>query len=386
MKSFMTSEIEKRSGELVIGWVCQPWRESAGEALADATARAAERFRRRMQDQFPHYDWRCEVRVRRPRPVEPGRIDPLDFLALGCGEKLARRWDYALVVTDAELLARTRPFTIGVPSSALETAVLSTCRFPRDEEDPCPRLIAMGLYFFGHMLGLSPHAPGAMTRPLEDQEVLIEDYDKDDQQRMEDRLEEVADLRLEEEGRKPGPLRSFLADPHGILVDAMGYQPWLHPFRLGGLTAAAFISMLLLFLGAESWELGVGFDGRLLAAGALSAIGVGAAFLYRGQNLHELTRQALLSEQLARSRLVLQLTLLAGMITLWSVLFAASLLLGWSFPNAVIEGWVGKPVGLLELARFSAFTATLGTLAGALGGNLEDEGAFKCKLLIDEEF
>ena len=384
----MASGNQQPRDELVIGWVCQPWREGETELLADATARAAEEFIKRLRAQFPDYEWRCELRERRPRPVEPRGVDPLEMLAVGCGEKLARGWDFALVVTDAELLARTRPFTIGVPSSALETAVLSTSRFPRGEEDPWRRLAVMGLYFLGHMLGLDPHEPGAMSRPLDDGDVAISDYEPEDRRRVAARLDEVADLRLEEEGGKPGSvfwMRTFLADPKGILIDTMGYQPWLTPFRLGGLTAAAFVSMLLLFLAAESWETGIAIKGSLLAAGAVAAVATGTVFLYRGQNLREFTRQALLSEQLARSRLVLQLTLLAGMASLWVVLFIVSLLLAAAFPSSVVERWTGMPIGPAELIRFSIFTATLGTLAGALGGNLEDEGAFKSKLLIDEE-
>lgn len=51
----------------------------------------------------------------------------------------------------------------------------------------------------------------------------------------------------------------------------------------------------------------------------------------------------------------------------------------------VVGGWLGGTLDQVVLAKFAIFAATLGTFAGALGGNLEDEGAFRSKLLIDEE-
>ena len=39
----------------------------------------------------------------------------------------------------------------------------------------------------------------------------------------------------------------------------------------------------------------------------------------------------------------------------------------------------------LPVAGYAAFMATLGVIAAALGGNLEEEGEIKAELLFDEE-
>ncbi|MDP0491368.1 MAG: hypothetical protein Q7Q71_09995 [Verrucomicrobiota bacterium JB023] len=375
-------------GQVVVGWVVQPIPGREEAQFGQLAKQAAEAFGAQLSRQFPHFRWVMDVTERAPCQAEQSRLDPLQLLGIGCNEKLVRRWDFALVVTQADLVARTRPFTLGTPSSALETAVLSTNRYPADEDEPWLRMAAVAQYLLGHMLGLSPSEPGAMRRPLDSGQSELGDFSEEDRETVEARLEEVADLRLEEAGEKPGLgfwLRTLIADPKGILVDVLGYEPWKQPFRLGRLTAAAFVSMLLLFLGAESWELGMATRDRVLGAGAFLSILAGTVVLYHGQNLHELTRQRRLSEQLVRSRVVLKLTLLSGMASLWLMLLVLSFLIALSFPREVIAGWVGHAISLPDLLRFSFFTSTLGTLAGALGGNLEDEGSFKSKLLIDEE-
>ncbi|MBK1833850.1 hypothetical protein [Roseibacillus ishigakijimensis] len=380
--------LDNETREIVIGWVIQPVGGGEDDELVALTRKAAVILNEQLARQFPQFEWRAEFRERNTRPSDGSRLDPLELLALGCHEKLVRHWDFAFVVTQADLRARTRPFTLGTPSSALETAVLSTHRYPPEEKDCSLRLMVVAQYLFGHLLGLEPHEPGAMKRPLESEEALVAAFSSGDQELMGKRLAEVADLRLEEAGQRPGllfRLRALIADPRGILSDVIGYEPWKQPFRLGRLTAAAFVSMLFLYLGAEPWELGMAIRGEVLSGAAILAVLVGTGALYHGQNIPELTRQPRASEQLERTRVVLQLTLFAGMFSLGLYLFLLSLLITFAFPRELIVGWVGEPVTGADLLRFAVFSSTLGTLAGALGGNLEDEGAFQSKLLIDEE-
>ena len=121
------------------------------------------------------------------------------------------------------------------------------------------------------------------------------------------------------------------------------------------------------------------------AGAAIASVLCSALFLYRGQNLTELTRRRVLNEQLARSHVVLLLCLVIGMTALWVLLCVASTAIALLLPWAVIERWLDADFGLAAALRFSTFTATLGTLAGALGGNLEDEDDFKAQFLFDEE-
>jgi len=54
-------------------------------------------------------------------------------------------------------------------------------------------------------------------------------------------------------------------------------------------------------------------------------------------------------------------------------------------PLDVFARWAGVPPGRLSIPGYAAFMATIGVLAAALGGNLEEEAEIKAQLLFDEE-
>lgn len=79
------------------------------------------------------------------------------------------------------------------------------------------------------------------------------------------------------------------------------------------------------------------------------------------------------------------LCLVIGMASLGLVLFALSFALASLLPAPRIEAWTGLAPDPGRLIRFSTFTALLGVLAGALGGNLEENEELKAQFLFDEE-
>jgi len=101
--------------------------------------------------------------------------------------------------------------------------------------------------------------------------------------------------------------------------------------------------------------------------------------------VNDVARETGWREQIVRTQFVLLAILLVGMLFLWLVLFvllAGMLLL---FPRDVIQGWIHRPFDWQVVARYASFMATLGVLAGALGGNLEEEDELKAELYYDEE-
>lgn len=348
---------------------------------------AATQLEKLLSAQFPMFQWKMEL-VSRRRYASKGIADPVDLLEIGLFEKTAHHWDYALVITPNELLARSRAFILGAPSSALETAVLTTQWF--HAPDLMPRqLAALALYFLGHMWGLPLSKEGVMVPPLDLDELQPLPFSEDEKRSVIDRLEEVSDARLEDDEHDRSPIgfvwHTFWSDPKSILQDVIGYRPWRQPFRLGGLTAAAFVTTLLLFLGAEAWELGVHSELFFLSLGSILSVGGASVFLYYGQNMGQLTRTKRPSEQLVRSRIIVMACLALGMMTLWAILFIVSLVIAMSLPGNVIGNWISAEASVSNLAKFAAFAATLGVAAGALGGNLEDEGRMKAKFFFDEE-
>ena len=370
---------------LVVGWVLgADVRDTAVLAAYDAArARVLELLSR----QLPAFEWEMPWVERRLNPPR-GALDPLPLLELGAEEKLHRHWDYAVVLVPNELRPRRRVATVGVPSSALETAVASSARLGAGEA-LTERLAGLVLHLLGHLFGLEHETSGPM-RPFEEpEEVVVEPFPPAQLEAIRRQLEESTDPRLEEQRRRWGRVafywRAFWADPRGIVRDILGSRPWRMPLALGRLTAAAAVSLVYLLLAAEPWEIGANLDPRWLVAGPAASVLLATAFVFWGQNLGQVGREHGWREQLARTHLVLFGTLLLGLASLWLVLFGVSWAMAAVFPRAVFARWAGTDPAHLRLAAYAAFMATLGVIAASLGGNLEEEDEIKAELLFDEE-
>lgn len=349
---------------------------------------ACHRLETTLTRQFPNFQWEVEFKHQH-RFAPRGIIDPLLLLELGVQTKIIKNWDYAIVVVSNALLARSRVQTIGIPSSALETAVLSTAELDKGERF-CDQTIALALHLLGHLWGLEHNQSGPMFPPENPQGLRLEPFSASEQTIIIDRLEEVADKRLEEQSKEWNPIsfywRAFWADPKSILIDIWGYAPWRLPLRMGRLTAATAVSLIILILAAEAWEIGVNINVWGVAVGTVAALLMATTFIYAGQNLGQISRDVGWREQLTRTRIVIYGTVLAGMCAMWGVLFLVSWLTGLMLPNEVLIQWVKvERITAVMLLRHAAFMALLGILAGALGGNLEEEDRIKTELLYDEE-
>jgi len=366
--------MSREKSRIDLGWViCEGERQHDGR-VRELVERVSVTFREEMNRVFPDYDWRGEV-TRRRTPGRGAQVDPLELLEIGVREKVRNGWDIAMVGTGAELLGRRVVELEAAPSSALECGVFSVWK-PDDGEMGGDRLTGILRYLLGSMLGLD--------RDLDDGQ-----FTEAECEQVRRRLEDIGDARLEERRSNWNRVHFYFgtltADARGMVHDVLGYRPWWQPFRFGRLTAAAFVTSLLSFLGAEVWELGVGAGSGLLVAGAFFSILGSMWYLYRGQNLGELTGGLGVNEQVARSKLVMVFCLWIGMVSLWILLFASCWCLSSILPREVVEGWSGETLDVWARARFAAFVSTLGTLAGALGGNLEDEDNFKANIFFDDE-
>ena len=342
-----------------------------------------------LRQQFPTFRWQVDF-VNRNQYAPRGALDPLPLLTFGVQEKIMHHWDYALMVVPNALRPRERVHTVGIPSSALETAVLSSADLDENSPHFCDHMVALALHLLGHLWGLEHNDSGPMQPPENLRELDLQPFSEDQQAIIVDRLDEVADKRLEEQTKHWNRFtfywRAFWADPKSILIDIIGYAPWKLPLQTGRLTAATAVSLLILLLAAEAWEVGVNLSLPLLAISTFFTLIVATAFIFAGQNLGQISRDVGWREQLTRTRIVIFGTLLLGMVALWLLLFAVTFFIGWLMPNEVLSGWIGEAsLSYRQLAHHAAFMAILGVLAGALGGNLEDEGEIKAELLYDEE-
>ena len=370
---------------LVIGWLLgADLREPELLAAYDA---ARQRLQAYLQQTLPEFSWNIEAderRVYHPR----GALDPVDLLELGVAEKLHRHWDYVLVVVPNELIPRHSPNALGVPSSALEAAVVSTSRLGSGEKF-VERVVALAIHLLGHLWGLE-HAPSGPMQPLDDPNQLhLLPWPPEQLEQIRQQLAEASAVRLEEEKARWGALafywRTFFKDPRGIFNAIWGYSPWLMPVYLGRLTAAAAVSVVYFLITSDAWALGAHLTWQ--EVWGLTAIGILAAtsFIFSGQDLGRLGREHAWREQLARTRIVLLGTLGLGMASLWLGLLVLSFLGAWFLPHPLLESWMGVPPTASHLLRYAVFTAAIGVLGAALGGNLEEEREIKAELFFDEE-
>lgn len=369
-----------------IGWVLAA--DVRNQPMLEVSRAGCRRLEEFLAQQFPEFTWRVDF-VDRHRYAPRGALDPLVVLEYGVQEKIAHRWDYALITVTNDLRPRERVSTLGIPSSALETAVLSMAQLGEAGEVE-ERLVGLALHLLGHLWGLEHEEEGPMLPPETVSALRVCPFPEEQRLVAVDRLDEVADKRLEEQTRNWNRvsfyLKAFLADPKSILIDVIGYKPWRLPFQMGRLTAATAISLVILLLTAEAWEVGVNVPVSRLLLGSLLAIVVATTFVFAGQNLGQIARDVGYREQLTRTRIVTFGTLLLGMIALWLVLFVGTFVVGWLMPDPVLHNWTGTaPLPAIMIARQAAFLAMIGVLAGALGGNLEDEEEFKAGLFFDEE-
>ncbi|MDF1738156.1 MAG: hypothetical protein P1U86_03265 [Verrucomicrobiales bacterium] len=379
---------EPQAPLIQIGLVLSSGSSDTGSSVGEVLVPALEK---QLAEQFPAFSWKFET-VQSRHHTEDELRDPLHLIETAFREKVARHWDTAVLVTDTMLRGTTRPFAAAIPASALEVGVVSRGLFEEGADD-CDKTTAVIIYLLGSLWGLPPASPGAMHLPerICDIEPAAPFTEKQREWLM-TRLTEISDTRLEENSAAPGRrnlplfyLRSLAANPRGVFSDVLGYRPWWQPFRLSRLTAAAVVSMLFVFLGAEAWEIGIHLDPKVLATGAVLSVLAATASIYSGQNLSEIAPVGALSEQLARTRLVLFFCVLIGMISLGLVLFVISLLAASVIPGHRLEVWTGVRPELAHLVRFSTFAALLGVLAGALGGNLEENQDLKARFFFDEE-
>lgn len=368
-----------------VGWVLAADERDA--AVLQSYERARQQVLGMLREHVPHVGWDMPF-VKEPRHVPYGALDPVPLLELGVHEKLSRRWDYALVVVPNDLLPRDRIFTLGVPSSALEVAVMSSAHLgalPLVAE----RLAALALHLLGHLWGLEHAAHGPMAPPEDEEALHLVPFPEHQRAALVARLAEAADTRLEEQARRWGRLsfywHTLLVAPRELAGDIWSYAPWQLPARMGRLTAAAAVSTVFFLLDGGAWQVGINQPLPMLGISAVVSVLGATMFLFWGQDLGALSRSGAWREQVIRTRIVVFVTLLVGLGVMWGMLFAVSLVAAWLVPPVVLADWTGTAQDGVARARHAAFVAALGVLASAVGGNLEDEATIKAELFYDEE-
>ena len=215
------------------------------------------------------------VRVERRELIAGTRVEPSVLLRQAQEERDSKGWDFAFVVTAAELLGKysasscfaalSRPLDAAVFSTSLidPQAGGETIGSSQRVERLADRLTRLMLHAIGHLAGL-PQVDAddrIMLRPTSvtdlDAVAKFNDFERSKIQRA---LVETADQRLEERNGAPGNELSFLMRASWInrqeIIEAVyAARPWQFPRRLSGLTIASVSTLLILLMTAEAWDL-----------------------------------------------------------------------------------------------------------------------------------
>ena len=391
---------------VVVGWV------QAGP-LDDVQRAALKAARRRVRDvlarELPGFAWALPVVRRRDLAPAGVKAEPVDLLDAGAAERAIAGWDFALVVTAADLHARHRPFALATPSLALASAALSLARLDpglrstrrttaERAEAMGRRLAALALHALGHLNGLghedapeawmhAPKTPADLDHPAR--------FTTSSRIEIEGELADVADPRLEESSRfhrlgtAAFTLRALALGWADVADAVVQIRPWLFPFQLSKLTTAAFSTLVVLVITAEAWDLGTRQPPLLVAALSLVALFATSVYLVRKQNLLARRHGRGRTEQQVVTSASVVIALGLGMATTYGLLFGTTLVLGALFFDAeILAGWaasLGEPVGSGHVLTFAGFVAALGIGVGALGASFEEQTYFRYVAYVDEE-
>lgn len=382
-----------------VGWVLiEPLDRLDRAAVLDARVEVEQW----LSTVLPRFAWSLPLSDREERLDAP-RVRPTQLVDLGTFERDTKRWDFVFVVTGAELTGLDRRFALGATSRCMSVGVASTLRLDPAESRQIPsddvrrrkmadRLVFLFARCFAVLNGLEPSELGLGPGTVAD----VEDLDRPvalgeaGRAALDERLERVADPRVEEAERPRSRIgfywRAVRADPGAIPSMLRWARPWLFPFRLSRMSAAALSVLFILLMTAEAWELGVSRD-------AAQAVGLAAVALAGTTGL-VLSRQGILArgqpqltEQTALSNLATALAMGLGLFSTFFFLvgtaFLASSLV---FSGPVTAGWAqseGLSVG--QRVVFSIFVAAVGIIAGALGASFEEAEDFLHIARIDRE-
>ena len=373
--------------EVEVGWVVVA---PAGSVTLEAVERARRAARERLQRTFESFTWRMPL-VHLPR-VDPGaRGEPVLLLDLADREREDRHWDFVVIVTDTELKAQVGNFALATPSRALSAAALSTTRldpagYDADLADET-RIDGLAAEVEWLMLGLFVYLAGcdrADWRAVDD----------DRRGMIARNLEQVADLRLEEEKRRPGGTAAFYVQAlwlnAAVVAGAVRRAaPWYFPLRLSGLTTAAISALVVLLITAETWEVSFALAAPTTLALFLLTLGLTSIFVLarHGLLLRDATDRP--SELRVVANISIALTVVLGMAVTYVMLFVFAWAVGeLLFGDPLIGSWTGlQPVEVDTGDRLvmAGFVAAVGLVVGALGISLEGRLRFRHITQIDEE-
>jgi len=374
-----------------------------------AVGRAIDQFIAFVESRFPDFRWRM-IPSRRPESVTSKRTAPSALLQQALEERDEQHWDFAFVITAAELESHYSSHCFSALSRPLDAAVFSlslidprAIRRGAESEERivtiAHRLSRLMLHALAHLSGLPRDSNPAnlLFHPSSAKQLdAMEELTDFQGERQAAALMEIADQRLEEQSGKPTASFTFVArsaviNAREIWQAILAARPWEFPLRLSGLTLAAVSTLVVLLMTAESWDLAL--SQSILSMSVLVLVS------WLGTTGYVVSRQQLIllnrnrpSEQIVVTNLSAIGIVFAGMLVTWLALAAAALAIAsLLFGPGLIASWASShaqtaaQIDWTERLQMAGFTASLGLMIGALGTSFESQHYFRHIIFVDEE-
>lgn len=328
-----------------------------------------------------------------------GAYAPMDYLELGMSEKVEREIHFLLIVTEVDLTASTRSYTLALPSQLTNIGIVSTKRLSpafwgheADSEVTRQRLTGLLLHTFGHLVNLSHHdASHNIMYDFQTVEDLAQMTDITPRQR--EAVKRNLPLEAREEVAVQGKwgfiLRQVAENSGSIARHVLRAHPFRLVLKLPTMLTAALSVVIVVFFSAEAWDVASTLStGALLAFSAIS-VTVATALLYRAFELAPgQTRQVILAESVVVTAVTTLVTLLLTILLIFLLFFLLVLVSAVTFfPAELKETWptVDPAVRLIEHVKIALFLGSLAVLTGSLGGRADNQSLVRQVLFLNEE-
>ncbi len=327
-----------------------------------------------------------------------GTYAPLDFLEIGLAEKLERKIHFLLIITEIDLSSSSLAYTLALPSQLTNIGVISTKRLNPDFWGDAPnaevasaRLTSLMLHTFGHLLNLQHEQPPTnIMHAIESVEDLdcMTVLEPEQIEAMREILPREAHEDSTRTGRVAFILKVLIKDARAITRAIGQANPLRLLTKMPTMIAAALSVIVVLLFSTETWDVASAVSVSQLVL--FSSVSIVAA-------LFVLFRAFAFDVLLSRDRVLTESTVVTASATILSLLFTLLLMYAFFvglmyvaivtvFPERLMESWpTVSATNPLDHVKLSMFLASMGVLAGSLGGRSDSRDLVRGVLFITEE-